>query len=50
VITFGFGEAARDRLEAAGAAVEWRGPPIGHELDPGTVLRARQLLATLFTA
>lgn len=48
VITIGFGEAARERLEAAGAAVEWREPPMGHELDPATVLRARQLVAELF--
>lgn len=47
VITIGFGEAARDRLEGAGAKVEWRDPPIAHELDPATILRTRQLLDEL---
>lgn len=44
VIVAAFGHDARQRLEQAGAAVEWREPPIGHELDPATVMRARQLM------
>jgi phospholipase/carboxylesterase len=48
VIPVAFGHDSRDRLEAAGAAVEWREPAMGHELDPATVMRARQLLAGTF--
>ena len=48
VIVASFGDDARTRLEAAGAAVEWRAPAIGHELDPVTVLRARELVDELF--
>lgn len=44
VIAPEFGDDARARLEAAGAAVEWRAPMVGHELDPATVVRARELL------
>ncbi|MCW2927336.1 MAG: phospholipase/Carboxylesterase [Thermoleophilia bacterium] len=48
VIVASFGHDAKARLEAAGAAVEWREPAMGHELDPATVVRARQLLDELF--
>lgn len=47
VISASFGREARELLEQAGAAVEWREPAIGHELEPATVVRARQLLASL---
>jgi phospholipase/carboxylesterase len=47
VINVGFGSAARERLVGAGAQVEFRQPPIGHELDPTTLIRARELLTTL---
>lgn len=50
VIPIRFGQESKARLEAAGAQVEWREPPIGHELDPGTVMRARQLLSERFAA
>lgn len=43
VIVASFGHDAREQLEAAGAAVEWREPPMGHELDPATLVRARAL-------
>lgn len=46
VITVGFGAAARDRLAGAGAQVEFRQPAIGHELDPTTLVRARELMTT----
>lgn len=48
VIVASFGADARERLEQAGANVEWRSPPIGHELDPGTIMRARELVGELF--
>lgn len=47
VIVHAFGEEARRRLEDAGAAVEWRAPAIGHELDAATVVRARELVQEL---
>ena len=50
VIPVQFGHASKERLEAAGANVEWREPPMGHELDPRTVLRAREVLAERFSA
>jgi phospholipase/carboxylesterase len=45
VIPISFGHDSKARLEATGAQVEWREPPMGHELDPRTVLRARELIA-----
>lgn len=48
VIELRFGHDARERLESVGATVEWREPPMGHELDTATVVRARQLVEELF--
>lgn len=47
IITPGFGLNARDRLAAAGADVEFRRPSIGHQLDPTSIVRARELLPQL---
>ena len=45
VIPVGFGRAARDVLEAAGADVLYLESPIEHWIDPQTVPRLRSLLA-----
>lgn len=48
VIPVEFGRDANVRLAAAGANVEYREAPMGHEIDPTTVLRARELLTARF--
>jgi phospholipase/carboxylesterase len=45
VIPVEFGRAARDRLEAAGAAVWYRESPIEHSIDPQVMLELRSLVA-----
>lgn len=50
VIGVQFGHEARALLEAAGAHVHWQEPLIGHELEPASILRARQLLDERFAA
>lgn len=44
VITIDFGRDAKARLEAAGAAVEYREVPMQHEIDPESIVRARELI------
>jgi phospholipase/carboxylesterase len=45
VIPVEFGRQARDRLEAAGAAVWYRESPLEHSIDPQVVLELRSLVA-----
>jgi phospholipase/carboxylesterase len=45
IIGVRFGRDARDRLEAAGAAVTYREAPIGHQIDPAWLPELRRWLA-----
>lgn len=44
VIDVSFGRAVRESLTAAGAAVDWREPRMGHELDPQTISASTTLI------
>lgn len=50
VITPGFADTARELLAGAGAQVELHKPPIGHQLAPASVIRARDLVAKFVPA
>jgi predicted esterase len=47
VIPVGFGRAAHERLEEAGAAVLWRESPIDHSIDPRFVSEVRAWLRSV---
>lgn len=44
VIGVEWGRDARERLEAAGAAVAYREDPVGHQIAPGAIAQARTVL------
>jgi phospholipase/carboxylesterase len=44
VIGVEWGRDARERLEAAGAAVSYREDPVGHQIAPGALAQARAVL------
>ena len=46
VIGVEWGRDARDRLEAAGAAVRYREDPVAHQIAPGALAQARAVLET----
>jgi phospholipase/carboxylesterase len=46
VIGVEWGRDARERLEAAGAAVSYREDPVAHEIAPGALAQARTVLET----
>jgi len=48
IIPVHFGRVANERLTEAGANVEYREATMGHEIDPETILRARELVTTRF--
>lgn len=50
IIDVSFGRAARDRLEAARAAVTWRESPIGHGVDPDYLPELRAWLEAVVPA
>jgi len=50
VISVEFGRAAREELEAAGAAVLWRESPIDHSIDPRFLTALRPWLAATISA
>jgi phospholipase/carboxylesterase len=45
VIGVEWGHDARDRLEAAGASVRYREDPVAHQIAPGALSQAREVLA-----
>jgi len=44
VIGVEWGRDARERLEAAGAAVTYREDPVAHQISPGAIAQARAVL------
>jgi phospholipase/carboxylesterase len=45
IIAVDFGRDARARLEAAGLAVRYREDPVGHQISPGALAQAREVLS-----